>query len=116
MFKKTLEEIKTNIENILKKVNDIPTEIYKINRDIRDKDYTIRSLTDSVNNQVDIINQLYNDKFVDKNTNYDTVVLIPYRGKPKVYKDGQKISMDKANSLTVNWTTDSRTEVNVYNE
>lgn len=116
MFKKTLERIETNIAIILNKINNTPDDLYKLNSDIRNKEYTIKGLTDSLNAQAKVIDQLYNDKFGETNTDYDTVVLIPYRGKPHVFKDGQRINMDKANSLSVNWSTDSRTEVNVYNE
>lgn len=115
MFNKILKEIKTELKEI--KTNaDIINRIYELIRDTRTQNNTIETLANTNRNQAKIINQLYNEKFGEEDTRFDTVVLIPYRGKPKVYKDGQKIHTDKANSLTVNWASDSRTEVNVYND
>lgn len=112
MFKKILNEI-----NILR--NDMVTELKVISEVISNtikKDNSIKELTEALNWQSRLLDQFLNNAFENDNTELDTVVLIPYRGKPYVFKDGQRINTDKASSFNVNWSTDSKTEVNVYNE
>lgn len=118
MFKKFLDAINNSEKNIIKNIVNQADRLanYIVHIDETKKDVMIKELTKNLNNQTELIKQLINNKFEDDNAKYDTVVLIPYRGKPSVFKDGKRISTDKANSFTVNWATDSKTEVNVYNE
>ena len=78
MFNKILKEIKTELKEI--KTNaDIINRIYELIRDTRTQNNTIETLANTNRNQAKIINQLYNEKFGEEDTRFDTVVLIPYR-------------------------------------
>ena len=118
MFKKILDAIKMSEENIIKNVTERVNQniTYRISTIETRQVSVIKELSENLRNQSELFEQLANNKFEEDNTRYDTVVLIPYRGKPFVYKDGQRINTDKASSFNVNWATGSKTEVNVYNE
>ena len=111
-----IKKIIKAIENAEERTREDLDIIYGRVSESNSKDDTIQKLSVTVNHQSNLLEQIINNKFESDNTELDTVVLIPYRGKPYVYKDGQRINTDKASSFNVNWATDSKTEVNVYNE
>lgn len=58
---------------------------------------------------------LLNHMYENDNT-LETVVFVPYRGKPLVYKDGKKVSTDTMTSFDVDWSFDNKTEVTIRND
>jgi hypothetical protein len=63
---------------------------------------------------INIIESLVNDKFTTKD--FEAVMIKPYRGRPILIKDGERIDNENMSSIDINWTWDSKVEINVSNE
>lgn len=73
-------------------------------------------LVNSLNCQSRLYEQALLEKYEDDNNKYEAVILVPYRGKPLVYKDGKKISTDTMSGFDIGWSFDSKTEVTIRND
>lgn len=62
-----------------------------------------------------IINDLINNIY-SQDTSLETVMIIPYRGNPKLFKDGKRLDTDKMTGFDINWSWDGRAEVTVRND
>lgn len=112
MFK----EILTGIQAIK---DDMGTYFREFNREFNEamiNKKTLDHLADSLNCQARLYEQTLSEKYEDDNNKYEAVILVPYRGKPLVYKDGKKVSTDTMSSFDIGWSFDSKTEVTIRNE
>lgn len=60
--------------------------------------------------------QVINDKYENDNNQFEAVILIPYRGKPMVFKNGKRIDSERMTGFDVYWNYDTRTEINIKSE
>lgn len=112
MFK----EILTAIQAIK---DDMRTYFREFNREfneVRINKKTLDYLADSLDCQARLYEQTLSEKYEDDNNKYEAVILVPYRGKPLVYKDGKKVSTDTMSGFDIGWSFDSKTEVTIRNE
>lgn len=103
-----------NIENILKKIEDV-------NSSLNYMKFRISALADSCDNSIKtiqkqdkIIEDLIKDKA--KNESFECVVYVPYRSRPVVIKDGKVLSDENMTSFNIDWSFDEKTNVTVRNE
>lgn len=112
MFKKILQAVE-NLSCVLDtRCQCIAEELRKI----RNNEKNISSLTESLEYYARLSNQVITEAYENDNNTFETVVFIPYRGKPTVFKDGKKISSDKMTSFDVDWSFGRKTKVIVRNE
>lgn len=112
MFNKILtaiQTIKDDMGTYFREINIEFTEA-RIDKKILD------DLVNSLNCQSRLYEQALLEKYEDDNNKYEAVILVPYRGKPLVYKDGKKISTDTMSGFDIGWSFDSKTEVTIRND
>lgn len=112
MFKKIL----TAIQEVRSDMRIYNREFNKEFVEARIDKKTLDDLVGSLNYQSRLYEQTLSEKYEDDNNKYEAVILVPYRGKPLVYKDGKKVSTDTMSSFDVGWSFDSKTEVTIRND
>ena len=112
MFKKILEII----EEVKSDMSVYYREISKSFIDARIEKKTLDSLADSLQYYANLYNQTISANYEDKDNAFETVVFVPYRGKPLVFKDGKKVSTDTMSGFDVDWSWDRKTEITIRND
>lgn len=99
MFTKKIEEILTKINNrlddIFKAIENLLTDIKLIEKrmeNLLQKQYSLNKKMDNV-----IANNFA------ESSEYEAVVIIPYRGEPTVIHDGIKQNTDSINEISLRW-------------
>lgn len=111
------------IKKIIDAINDVKdimiNRLARVEQKIdfyRDHDgKSIDKLADSLKYQTQFMNTILNNTYGDDKT-LETVVYIPYRGKPIVFKDGKQIDMNTVTSFDISWAFDRRTDVTINHE
>ena len=111
---KIFDNILKNCDNILKKLEEVDQELYCVK-------LRLSSLANSYNDSIkitqkqnEIIDALIKGKVNSKD--FECIVYVPYRGKSTVIKDGEVVSTDNMTSFSVDWSVDSKTNVQVESE
>lgn len=110
-----MKKILKKLEKILEEVIACHACLTRVSSAIAGNKTTLNSLADSIEYQIELTDTLMNNRYED-DTTLSTVVIVPYRGKPYVYKDGKKLSSDTMTSFDVSWAWDRKAEVTVNNE
>lgn len=112
MIKKIIDAINDVKDIMISRLARIEQKI-DYHRDHTEK--SIEKLSDALQYQTQYMNTLLNHHYENDKT-LETVVLIPYRGKPIVYKDGKAIDTDTVTSFDISWAFDRRTDVTINHE
>ena len=111
MVKKILDAISSLKDVISSQISRLELKFDCLDR----SEKTIADLSNALEYQTRYTNTLLNHSYGNDKT-LETVVFIPYRGKPIVYKDGKLVSTDNMTSFDVDWAYDRKTEVIIRNE
>jgi hypothetical protein len=107
IFDKIMNELKILKENIANVSWDTKRIINNID--------TINRQSETIVRQAKIIDDLIKGCY-GKSDSIEAVMIKPYREKPVIYKDGEKISTDKMTSFDIDWSNDSKIDISVRNE
>lgn len=113
MFTKKIEEFLTKINNrldddLLKNritIEKFSTDIKLIEKrmeDLLQKQYSLNKKMDNI----------IADNFAES-SEYEAVVIIPYRGEPTVIHDGIKQSTDSINEISLRWCEGEKTYITI---
>ena len=107
---------------IFDKINEMAEEMKGVNRFLREilrtknkNDAVIEGLMDTINMQEKVIDSLINKTYA-QDTSLQVVLIKPYRGKPRLYKDGKRLDTDNMTGFDIDWKWDRETEVTVRSE
>lgn len=116
MFIKKIEEFFTQINNRLDesfaKTNAIRIAIENLLTDIKLTEKRMENLSQkqySLNKKID---NIIADNFAES-PEYETVVVIPYRGTPIVILDGIKQNTDSINKISLQWCEGEKTYITI---
>ena len=107
---------------IFSKINKIGEEIKEVKNILRElfrqknkNDAVIDELTNIINTQGKVIENLI-DKTYAQDTSLQAVLIKPYRGNPRLYKDGKRLDTNSMTGFDISWNWDREIEVTVRNE
>lgn len=110
------------ISKIFNKIDEMGEEIKTAKNILREmfraknkNDAVIDELTNIINTQGKVIENLI-DKTYAQDTSLQVVLIKPYRGKPRLYKDGKRLDTSGMTGFDISWNWDRETEVTVRNE
>ena len=110
--------MKKQIIHIIEMLRNINTNICALADYVLDstcKDRTIANMTDTIKQQDKIINDLINNIY-GRDTSLQAVLVVPYRGKPKLFKDGKRLDTKSMTSFDIDWACDRAVDITVRNE
>lgn len=107
---------------IFSKINEIGEEIKGLKNLLREmfraknkNDSVIDELTNIISMQEKVIDSLINNNYAN-DTSLQAVLIKPYRGKPRLYKDGERLDTDSMTRFDIEWRWDAGIDVTVINE
>lgn len=101
-YAKTLNE---NILHICTDIKKIFNELETIRKN-QAYTYELKDYISELRNCRKLIEQITLDKYEVKDTALNTVIIMPYRGMPQVFKDGKKVDMERVSDITFRWSVD----------
>ena len=110
--------MKKQIVHIIEMLRNINTDIGTLADYVHDsicKDITIANMEDTIKHQDKIINDLINNIY-GQDTSLQAVLVVPYRGKPKLFKDGKRLDTESMTSFDIDWAYDRAVDITVRNE
>lgn len=104
-LKQMLNEVHLLIKNLNTWMNNLSNNHRNIDK-----------LQEAIVIQSNFLEQVITNTYEDDNGQFAAVALVPYRGKPILFKNGKRINSDTVTSFDLDWSNDGNLDITTRNE